>query len=319
MLTHFIMDHGIWADVQAWKECIAINIKDKMEESSERTKRRQQQKAAAESTSKFMPNKNIFGKGFGKIKTMMQSKEQKFNEEVFKHQNLIFNELSRYVLLLCNFNVPFDDANQLLLHFCQYYQMDKSKMQILLTELMSNQKNTASMFSEQEKNYWSLMKRSERLRKFGHSNMTTILGMTIKFIDSDRVLRYIVSLNRDLNAILRFEVLKQSLLRADMQDIELKRRDLWLQVLTIDPVVSQQQFQHYLEQVPRKLPQDVHQFIDQDVRRSFNQMEGMTHDNVRNVLKAYALTNPRLNYSQGMNFVAGFLYLTMRPEEVVSQ
>ena len=72
------------------------------------------------------------------------------------------------------------------------------------------------------------MKRSERLRKFGHSNTTTILGLTIKFIDSDRVLRYIVSLNRDLNEVLRSEVLKQSLLRADMQDIELKRRDLWL-------------------------------------------------------------------------------------------
>lgn len=86
--------------------------------------------------------------------------------------------------------------------------MDKSKMQILLTELMSNQKNTASMFSEQEKNYWSLMKRSERLRKFGHNNITTILGLTIKFIDTDRVLRYIVSLNRDLNEVLRTEVLK---------------------------------------------------------------------------------------------------------------
>ena len=81
-------------------------------------------------------------------------------------------------------------------------------MQILLTELMSNQKNTASMFSEQEKNYWSLMKRSERLRKFGHNNITTILGLTIKFIDTDRVLRYIVSLNRDLNEVLRTEVLK---------------------------------------------------------------------------------------------------------------
>lgn len=42
LLTHFIMDHGIWADVQAWKECISINIRDKIEESSERTKRRQQ-------------------------------------------------------------------------------------------------------------------------------------------------------------------------------------------------------------------------------------------------------------------------------------
>jgi len=72
------------------------------------------------------------------------------------------------------------------------------------------------------------MKRSKRLRKFGHSDVTTIIGLTIKFIDSDKTLRYVVSLNRDLNEILRFEVLKQSLLKADKKDIELKRRDLWL-------------------------------------------------------------------------------------------
>ena len=47
-------------------------------------------------------------------------------------------------------------------------------------------------------------------------------------------------------------------------------------------------------------------------------MEFMTHDNVRNVLKAYALTNPRLNYSQGMNFMAGFLFLQMLPENIIS-
>lgn len=40
LLTHFIMDHGIWADLNAWKECITINIKDKMDESTERSRRR---------------------------------------------------------------------------------------------------------------------------------------------------------------------------------------------------------------------------------------------------------------------------------------
>lgn len=34
------MDHGIWKDIQAWKECIDANIKIKMKESSERMKKR---------------------------------------------------------------------------------------------------------------------------------------------------------------------------------------------------------------------------------------------------------------------------------------
>ena len=118
----------------------------------------------------------------------MQSKESKLIEEIKIHSNLIFNELSRYVQFLCNFNVPFDKANNLLIFLCDYYQMDKSKMHILLTELMSNQKNMARMFNDKETLYWSLMKRGERFRKFGYSNTATILGLSIKFIDSDKML-----------------------------------------------------------------------------------------------------------------------------------
>ena len=72
------------------------------------------------------------------VKNFMKSKETKFDEEVSKNANLIFSELSRYTSLLCNFMVPFERANELLLNLCLKYSMDKAKMHILLTELMSN-------------------------------------------------------------------------------------------------------------------------------------------------------------------------------------
>ena len=50
--------------------------------------------------------------GLDKIKNFMQSKESKFNQELEKHTNLIFNELSRYMMLLCNYSVPFEKAYQ---------------------------------------------------------------------------------------------------------------------------------------------------------------------------------------------------------------
>ena len=52
------------------------------------------------------------------------------------------------------------------------------------------------------------MKRGAKLQKFGHTDTTLIIGLTIKFIDKDIVLRRLISLNRDLNEILRTEVLK---------------------------------------------------------------------------------------------------------------
>jgi hypothetical protein len=38
-------------------------------------------------------------------------------------------------------------------------------------------------------------------------------------------------------------------------------------------------------------------------------MRGLSHSNLSNILKSYALINPNLNYCQGMNFMAGFLFL----------
>ena len=81
----------------------------------------------------------MFKKGFGKLKGNFQymdkSKEVKFNEESSKHANLIFNELSRFVMHFCNMSLPYDQANELLVYFCNMYQMENSKMHILLTEL----------------------------------------------------------------------------------------------------------------------------------------------------------------------------------------
>jgi len=52
------------------------------------------------------------------------------------------------------------------------------------------------------------MKRGERMQKFGFSNNATIIGLTIKFIDSDDIIRQIMLLNRELNEELRNELLK---------------------------------------------------------------------------------------------------------------
>lgn len=34
-----------------------------------------------------------------------------------------------------------------------------------------------------------------------------------------------------------------------------------------------------------------------------------------NILKTYAFFNPEIEYCQGMNFIAGFLYIVFRDEE----
>lgn len=92
---------------------------------------------------------------------------------------------------------------------------------------------------------WSLQKRGNRLHKFGFSDITQILGITIRFVDSDRTLKNLVSLSKDLNEILREEVLKQTLLRSDTDSVEQKRKEVWLQILKVDRQFISAEFELY--------------------------------------------------------------------------
>lgn len=56
--------------------------------------------------------------------------------------------------------------------------------------------------------------------------------------------------------------------------------------------------------------------IEVDVNRSFNNLKQITAANLNNILKTYAIVNPELDYCQGMNFIAGFLYLVMGTESL---
>jgi hypothetical protein len=43
-LTHFLVDHGIFSNIRVWKACIELNVKTKIADSNERSKRREQLK-----------------------------------------------------------------------------------------------------------------------------------------------------------------------------------------------------------------------------------------------------------------------------------
>lgn len=54
--------------------------------------------------------------------------------------------------------------------------------------------------------------------------------------------------------------------------------------------------------------------IEVDVNRSFNNLKQIQPQNLNKILKTYAIVNPSLDYCQGMNFIAGFLYLLFGDE-----
>lgn len=64
------------------------------------------------------------------------------------------------------------------------------------------------------------------------------------------------------------------------------------------------------------LPKGISDAIEVDVARSFNHLRDVSGKNLNNILKAYATVNSdALDYCQGMNFIAGFLYLVFGQKE----
>lgn len=65
------------------------------------------------------------------------------------------------------------------------------------------------------------------------------------------------------------------------------------------------------------LKNSVSELIAMDVQRSFHNLRHIVKPEIlNNILKTYAFFNPEIEYCQGMNFVAGFLFLVFRDEQI---
>lgn len=91
----------------------------------------------------------------------------------------------------------------MLINVCDQFSLEQSRMHLLLTELISNQKLTSAMFTDRDKMIWSLERRSNRLKLYGLSDTMQILGITIRYIDDDKTLLKILLLGKDYNESLR--------------------------------------------------------------------------------------------------------------------
>lgn len=128
-MHELLFDHGIWSDPHAWRDCIEMHLSAKIDDAIRRRKRKEQ-------TEQNTGVKKLFsGKTF---KTILQTKEEKQSQKFKEHQNLIFNELSRFVTYFINFSLPYEQANELLVQACDTFQLEQGKAHILCTELRSN-------------------------------------------------------------------------------------------------------------------------------------------------------------------------------------
>lgn len=104
-------------------------------------------------------------------------------------------------------------------------------------------------------------------------------------------------------------------MRSSKDKLKDKRRLLWLKILDIDTDFAVEEYHKYLElSQTEALSKVISDAIEVDVQRSYNHMTMLTSNNLNNILRAYAVCDRELDYCQGMNFIAGFLYILYESE-----
>ena len=126
-LYQLVQEHGIWSDIKYWKLLLEFSLHLKLYDADRRKRLR-------DSSQNFSLQK-ITDFSERTLKNLMSSEEEKFNCLLAEHQNLVFNELSKFVSFFVNLQMPYEQSHKMLLDACALYLVSKEKQALLVTEL----------------------------------------------------------------------------------------------------------------------------------------------------------------------------------------
>lgn len=199
------------------------------------------------------------------------------------------------------------------------------------------------MLTDAEIQTISKNKKEKRLSKAENNEKIMMIRLVAKFIapsgsaedlaQSDLDLKKMLVLNKQCNRLLQKQIYKQALIyELDQDKLKKKRIFLWKKHLSVD--LDSKDYYAFRDKVnsnntegrtfeddgeiyqTQTLKSSVAELIAMDVQRSFHNFRHIVKPEIlNNILKTYAFFNPEIEYCQGMNFVAGFLFLVFRDEQ----
>jgi hypothetical protein len=123
------------------------------------------------------------------------------------HLNIIFNVLSSYLRHLSQFGVTLDVSKTIILYFCERYELDKDRTQLILSELESTY--TKEGFSEKEQTKIRMTKLKQLNEYMKNDNKMLLLYHISNYIGDDKTLIKILSLNKISNTTLKHTIYRR--------------------------------------------------------------------------------------------------------------
>lgn len=326
-LMDMIKNHAIWGEINRWKTWIYWVIEEKKKESLNKKKKHimdKFRKLKAESNEDDV-NKSMFGYFLSKVTKPLAAfeldNEQRLEIEAAEQDsndnrtnlNIIFNVLSSYLHYFSQFGVKLETSKNIMLYFCERYELDKDRTQLLLSELESNY--TKEGFTPEEQLRINREKKKKLDESFENNKTVIAIYHVMKYLSDDETLIKILRLSKTTYRLLKPTVYRWSLLNVRYSVNHSKREYLWNYFLNLSEIICDYTALRDRINMNPAIIERVEEVITLDVQRSFNNTESISRENLSNILKTYAFYNPEIEYCQGMNFLAGFFYFYYRDEE----
>ena len=207
-------------------------------------------------------------------------------------------------------------ANKLILYFSEKYTLDKNRVHTLLSEYEAIQRRDGHILNEKEKIMIPILKRNERLIKFGHDNKTMVMGLVIPYLGDDVTWLNILCTSKLFNEVFKDIIYKHWLIWTESGSLKrTKRVEIWSYFLNIkENVIDYEALRDKINENSEMI-KSVDEVISMDVNRSYTNVKKLNQVALKNILRTYAFYNSEIKYWQGMNFLAGFLLMFFNDEK----
>lgn len=281
-LISMIWNHSIWKEQERWTAALRLLLSSKLKTD----KNLQLHRRCKTSYAGLVISKDYF----------MKQKSADGNDNLTAR---LISMLRQYYLNMLNFNIPSAIALEVI---------SEATFDIgLPVEIFEEFRDSCASISK--------ISMSKLERDAARWSRYLALKYVLYYLEESD-LDNLLLINKEWNSILTKHIshIKYKLYSHN-QDIKIRKK-YWASALNVKSVtVNYKEVLKKMNEFP-ELMLNHEKLIELDVDRSFHSYPAEIQQALKNILNAYAVYNPEIGYCQGMNYIAGTLYLGVNDEEI---
>jgi hypothetical protein len=222
-----------------------------------------------------------------------------------------------YIQHFANFNQEINDSYDIIDKCSNEYGFDQEYVNYFKAELRSNLYNVKTKKAimegiEKTVDYKSLYFVEKYCEEFKHMNSNEILlAYSMKFLPVNNFAS-LMAVNKNILNSLAKPIMKNILFKYNNMPID-TRIKIWKNLINYHEISKKYHYKDILLKIQDNKNPDI---IDLDVMRTpFESNQTENRKKISNILKCINYTLPKINYSQGMNYIAVFILKMTKDEE----